>query len=93
LIVKLVDELRLPAVYPFGESVDAGGLMAYCVDRPSLWRQIARQVDQILMGAKPSEIPFYQATNFEVVINLKTAKARGVTLPPTVLVRADALIE
>jgi putative ABC transport system substrate-binding protein len=93
LIVKLVEELRLPAVYPFRQFVVAGGLMAYSVDLPSLWRQIARQVDQILKGTKPGDIPFYQAERFVEVINLKTVMALGLTIPPTLLVRADEVIE
>jgi len=93
LIVQLVQELALPAVYPFREFVDGGGLMSYSSDLPSLWRHAARQVDQILKGAKPGEIPFYQTTKFELIINLKTAKALGLTMPPSLLARADEVIE
>jgi len=70
-----------------------GGLVAYSANLPSLFRHAARQVGQILTGAKPGEIPFYRATKFDLVINLKTAKALGLTVPPTVLVRADEIIE
>jgi putative ABC transport system substrate-binding protein len=93
LIVSLVEELRLPTIYPFREFVDVGGLMAYSPDLADLWRHAALQVNQILKGAKPSEIPFYQATKFELVINLKIAKALGLTVPPSLLVRADEVIE
>jgi putative ABC transport system substrate-binding protein len=93
LIVQLVQELRLPAVYPTRQFVDIGGLMTYSVDLASLWRHAARQVDQILNGANPGDIPFYQSTKFDVVINLKTAKALGITIPPTLLARADEVIE
>ena len=70
-----------------------GGLVAYSANLPSLFRHAARQVGQILKGAKPGEIPFYRATKLDLVINLKTAKALGLTVPPTVLVRADEIIE
>jgi putative tryptophan/tyrosine transport system substrate-binding protein len=93
LIVQLIDELRVPAVYPFRDFVEAGGLMSYTVDLAGLFRHAARQVDQILKGAKPGDIPFYQATTSELIINLKTAKAHGLTIPPTLLARADEVVE
>jgi putative ABC transport system substrate-binding protein len=78
LIVELVEKARLPAMYPGREHVEVGGLMAYAFDFPELYRYAAHQVDQILKGAKPGEIPFYQATKYELVINLKTAKQIGI---------------
>jgi putative tryptophan/tyrosine transport system substrate-binding protein len=93
LIVQLVHELRLPAVYPFREFVDVGGLMAYYADLPSLWGHAAHQVDQILKGANPADLPFYQTTTFKLIINLKTANAVGLTIPPALLARADEVIE
>jgi len=93
LIVKLIEEIRLPAVYPFWEFVDVGGLMAYTLEQRSLYGLMAQQVDQILKGVKPGDIPFYQATKFQVLINLKTAKALGLTIPPSLLARADEVIE
>src|SRR5262249_15361300 len=93
LIVQLVEDLRLPAVYPIRECVDLGGLVSYSANLPSLFRQAARQVAQILKGTKPGDIPFYRTTEFDLVINLKTAKALGLTVPATVLVRANEVIE
>jgi putative tryptophan/tyrosine transport system substrate-binding protein len=93
LIVELVAKAKLPAIYPLREYVELGGLMAYAADLADIYRQAARQIDQILKGAKPSDIPFYQQTRFELVANLKTAHALGITIPATVLARADEVIE
>ena len=93
IIVQLVEESKLPAIYPFREYTEIGGLTSYGIDLAEIYRQLARQVDRILKGAKPSEIPFYQATKFEFVINLKTAKDIGFATPPTLLARADEVIE
>jgi putative tryptophan/tyrosine transport system substrate-binding protein len=93
LIVELVQDLRLPAVYPFREFIDEGGLMAYSPNLAELSRHAAHQVDQILKGVNPGDIPFFQATKFELIINLKTAKALGVTVPPSLLARADEVLE
>jgi putative ABC transport system substrate-binding protein len=93
LIVKLVEDLRLPAVYSSLSFVKIGGLLAYSPDYPSLFRHAAHQVDQILKGAKPGTIPFYRSTTLYVGINLKTAKALGLTVPQTVLIRADEIVE
>ena len=70
-----------------------GGLMAYAHDHEELVTQIARQIDQILKGVKPGDIPFYQATRFLLIINLKGARAFGLTIPPSLLARADEVIE
>ena len=93
LIVQLAQELRLPTMYPYGDFTAVGGLMSYTPDLANLWRHAAGQVDQILKGAKAGDIPFAQATRFELVINLKTAKALGLTIPPSLLARADEVIE
>jgi putative ABC transport system substrate-binding protein len=93
LIVELAELARLPAIYVFREFADVGGLMAYAVDITDMYRHAADQIDQILKGAKPSEIPFYQPTKFQLVINLKAAKALGITVPPTLLIAAEEVIE
>jgi putative ABC transport system substrate-binding protein len=93
LIVELVEKYRLPAIYPFREFVEIGGLMAYAADTREIFLHAAEQIDQILKGAKPGDIPFYQARKFNLVINLKTAKALGLEIPNSVLARADEVIE
>jgi putative tryptophan/tyrosine transport system substrate-binding protein len=91
-ISDLAQKHRLPAI-GFKEYVQAGGLMSYSVDHLRLWRHTAVFVDKILHGASPGDLPIYQATHFELIINLKTAKALGLTIPPAVLARADQVIE
>jgi putative tryptophan/tyrosine transport system substrate-binding protein len=93
LIVELAERSRLPALYPWREYVEAGGLMAYASDNRELWRRMADDVHQILNGAKPGDIPIYQPTKFDLVINLKAAKALGLTIPPILLATADEVIE
>jgi putative tryptophan/tyrosine transport system substrate-binding protein len=93
LIVDLVANAKLPAIYPFPEYIGAGGLISYGADVADMYRQAARQIDEVLKGAKPSDIPFYQQTKFELVINLRTAKALGLTISPSLLARADEVIE
>ena len=92
-IVKLAMQHRLPAMYGFREFVELGGLMAYGVNVPYLCGRAAIYVDKILRGAKPSDLPVEQPTKFEFVINLKTAKALGLTVPPMLFTRANEVIE
>ena len=84
---------RLPGMFPFKENVVAGGLMSYGADPNDLYRRAAVYIDKILKGAKPADLPVEQASKYELVINLKTAKALGLELPATVLARADEVIE
>jgi putative ABC transport system substrate-binding protein len=92
-IVDLVARNRLPAVYPAREFVEAGGLIAYAINYPDLYFRFASFVDKIFKGAKPGDLPVEQPTKFEIVVNLKTAKTLGLTIPPTLLFRADEVIE
>jgi putative ABC transport system substrate-binding protein len=93
MIVELAATYRLPAIYPLRSFARSGGVMSYGVDVADLLRHAAHQIDQVLKGANPANIPFYQATKFELVINLKTANALGLTVPPSLLARADEVIE
>jgi putative ABC transport system substrate-binding protein len=92
-IVESVARTRLPAMYAFRQFVDAGGLMSYGPNISDSFRRAAVYVDKILKGFKPADLPVEQATKFEFVINLKTAKALGLTIPPSLLLRADQVIE
>jgi len=93
IIIELAAKSGLPALYPYREQAEAGGLMAYAPDLLDLYRRAANNVRDILNGAKPSDIPVYLASKFELVINLKTAKALGLPISPSLLVRADEVIE
>jgi putative ABC transport system substrate-binding protein len=92
-IVDLADRSRLPAMYPVRDFVEAGGLMAYAANAPDMFRRAGYFVDKILKGAKPADLPVEQPTKFELIINLKTAKALALTIPPSLLARADQVIE
>jgi putative ABC transport system substrate-binding protein len=93
LIVRLAETARLPAIYPSRTYFDEGGFMIYGSDLAASYRWAAKYMDQILRGAKPGEIPIYQESKFELLINLKAAKTLGLTVPTSLLVRADEVIE
>ena len=91
-VVELAATSRLPTLYPFSYFVTAGGLMSYGPSQTDTQRCLATYVDKILKGAKPGDLPVEQPIKFELVINLKTAKALGLTIPPTLLFQADEVI-
>jgi ABC-type uncharacterized transport system substrate-binding protein len=92
-IVELAAQTRTPAIYPWREFMEVGGLMFYGASLPEMYKRAAAYVDKILKGAKPADLPVEQPTKFELVINLKTAKALGLTIPQTVLLQATQVIE
>jgi putative ABC transport system substrate-binding protein len=92
-VVELALKSRLPAVYPYPEFVEDGGLMTYSVSITDLFHRAATYVDKILKGTKPADLPVEQPTKFEFIINLKAAKQIGLTIPPSVLARADKVIK
>ena len=92
-IIELAQQYRIPTIYGDRQFVEAGGLLSYGVDLRELMPRLASAIDEILRGANPGDIPFYRASKFELIINLKTAKALGLTIPPTLLARADEVIE
>ena len=91
-IVDRAAQHRLPAIYRWRRDVEAGGLMSYGPNQPAIWRRYTYYVDRILKGAKPGDLPVEQPTKFDLVINLKTAQALGITIPPTLLIQADEVI-
>src|SRR5205823_1419372 len=93
LIANLIGAAKLPAMYPFSEFVDAGGLIAYSFDLVELNKRVANDIDAILRGANPGEILYYQASKFELSINLKTARALDLTVPTSLLASADEVFE
>jgi putative ABC transport system substrate-binding protein len=93
LLVELATQARLPTMFSYRVFVEVGGFMAYAADQGELSRQAADYFDRLLRGANPGELPFQQPTKFELVINLKTAKALGLTIPPSMLARADEIIQ
>jgi putative ABC transport system substrate-binding protein len=92
-IAGLALQNRLPTIYMYRDGPESGGLMSYGPNLRESWRRAARYVDRILKGAKPADLPVEQPTKFELVINLKTAKALGLTMPPSLLGRADEVIQ
>jgi ABC-type uncharacterized transport system substrate-binding protein len=92
-VTALAARARLPAIYSFREFAVAGGLISYAASLPDIYRRFASQVDKILKGATPGDLPIERATRFELVVNLKTAKAMGLTIPEPFLLLADELIE
>lgn len=92
-IVALANDLRLPTMFPYRDFVEDGGLVAYAIDIRNLWRRAADCVDELLRGAKVSDVPIYQASTFQLIINSKTAQRLGLTIPSSLLVRADEVIE
>jgi putative ABC transport system substrate-binding protein len=93
LIIDFAAGQRLPTIYAFRESVEAGGLLAYGVDVVVIYRRAGEYVDRVLRGTRPADLPIEQPTKFELVINMKTAKALNLTIPPSLLARADQVIE
>jgi putative tryptophan/tyrosine transport system substrate-binding protein len=93
LIIELSLRQRLPAIFAYRSETADGGLMSYGPDLPDLYRRCAAYIDRILKGEKPGELPVQQPTKFELVINLKTARSLGLEVPPTLLARADEVIE
>ena len=92
-VVEFALKNRLPSIYAWKDPVSAGGFIAYGVNIPQVYRRAAYYVDKILRGTKPGDLPVEQPTKFDLVVNLKTAKALGLTIPQSILVRADAIIQ
>ncbi len=92
-LAQLALKHRLPTSFAHREHAEVGGLMAFGANMPDMYRLVAVRVDKILKGAKPADLPVEQPTKFELVINMRTAKTLGLTIPPSVLLRADQIIE
>jgi len=92
-IVELAGAYKMPTIYRLGEQASAGGFMAYGPSIPHMYREGALLVDKVLKGAKPGDLPVEQPTKIELVVNLRTAKVLGITVPPSLLLRADKVIE
>ena len=92
-LADLAAKSHLPAAYGLRDTVEAGGLMSYGPSTPDLYRRAATFVDKILKGAKPADLPVEQPTKYELIINMKTAKALGLTIPQSLLLRADEVIQ
>jgi putative ABC transport system substrate-binding protein len=92
-IVDLAAQYRLPAIYRWRSHAQAGGLMSYGPNQPAIWRRFAYYADRLLQGATPADLPVEQPTKFELILNLKTAKALGMTMPPSLLLLADEVIQ
>src|SRR5262249_39449226 len=92
-ILNFALEKRLPAIYPTGSFMDTGGLMSYAVSLDELYRRIAAYIDRIFKGTKPAQLPLEQPPKYGLIINLKEARAIGLTIPPLLLMRADRVIE
>ena len=93
LIADLAARYRLPAIYPYREFIDAGGLLSYGIDLVDLFRRLAAMTNELLRGAKPGDIPYYQMTKFDLVLNRATARSLGLDFPPTLLATANDVIE
>ena len=93
VIVELAAKNRIPAIYPLEEFTEVGGLLAYSVNLGEVGRRMADIVDKVLKGVNPGDIPFFQQTKFELIVNLKTSKALGLEIAPALVARADEVIE
>ena len=92
-IVQSIADTRIPAIHAFTSAVEAGGLMAYAFDLNEAWKRVADDINAILRGSNPADIPYYQVSKFELSINLKTANALGLAVPPTLLASAEKVVE